>query len=83
MLELGSKSKKYHQEVVNLLEKKKFETCILVGSEFKKTKSTKQYSFVSSIKDCKKIISNQNIQNATILIKGSRKMKLEKLVSYL
>tara|TARA_Y100001968_G_C19384596_1_gene732179 strand:- start:20 stop:1354 length:1335 start_codon:yes stop_codon:yes gene_type:complete len=82
MLELGPRSNQYHQEIVNLLEKFDFNNCILIGDEFQNTKS-KKYLKISSLKECQVLLENQPIKHHAILIKGSRKMRLEKLLEIL
>lgn len=83
MMELGDKSLKYHQEMINLLLNKKITNCYLVGPLYKNTKQPDFFTHTISLEDCKKIIKKKHIRKSLILIKGSRKMKLEELVEYL
>lgn len=81
MLELGDQAIKNHQEIIHLLELFDFKNCILIGDNFKKTKT--HYQKISSTKKCLLLLQKTEIKNKIILIKGSRKMELEKLVKHL
>jgi len=83
MLELGKNSNLYHQRIVNLVEKSKIKHCMLIGPLFKKTKSPKEYIKISNLSECKAILKKESFKNANILIKGSRKMKLEEILNLL
>tara|TARA_B100001287_G_C22686468_1_gene534023 strand:- start:10850 stop:12109 length:1260 start_codon:yes stop_codon:yes gene_type:complete len=79
MLELGKYSNEKHIEIVNLLRDYKLDY-LLVGKIFYSIH--KEKSFVSTEK-LKKYLSHKILQNKTILIKGSRALKLESLIEYL
>ena len=81
MLELGQSTLRHHQNIIYLLEKCNFKNCILIGNNFQKTKT--HYSKILSIDECLLILKKEKISNKTILIKGSRNMKLERIVKYL
>lgn len=76
MLELGNFSKEEHQKTINYLLNKNIKT-LLVGSEFKKTNN----AFICYNNVDELIASEElNIENALILLKGSRGIKLEKII---
>ena len=81
MLELGKYSLAHHQKIVDLLEEYNFKNCILIGDQFQKTKT--HYQKISSTYKCLLLLKKTQTKNKTILIKGSRKMKLEKLLDTL
>ena len=83
MLELGNKENQYHQKIVNLLERSKIKSCFLIGSIFNKTNCNKNYIKIASVDNCIKTITKNKIENTMILIKGSRKMRLEKIIDFL
>ena len=83
MLELGKKSNTYHQNIILLLEASDFKNCVLVGKYFKKTKCLNNYIKLNSVSECKKLLAEKNIKKTLILIKGSRKIQLEKIVDVL
>ena len=82
MLELGDNTIEYHQAIIEILKKNNIQNCILVGELFNKIIS-ENYQKVKSIKECIELVSKLKINNASIFIKGSRSLKLEKIVSYL
>ena len=83
MLELGEYSIKYHQEIIDLLINLKIKNCYLIGPIFQKTNYPKYFNHCISVEACEKLIVKNKILNSLILIKGSRKLKLEKLKSLL
>ncbi len=79
MLELGSCSKTAHQDIVNLLKEAAIYQVVLVGTEFKSTTHDGFLHF-DNFQDCKSWFEEQNFDNTTILIKGSRGIQLEKIL---
>jgi len=81
MFELGKDAELEHQEIVNLLESLNFEKTILIGENFNKTKvnSNKIFQF-KTFTDFKNNIRDLSIVKATLLIKGSRGMALERVL---
>ena len=77
MLELGEKSKNFHQELVEFIKNKKIQHCITIGETFYQTKSS--FLKFKNKKLLEKFLIENSIQKNLILIKGSRKMKLETL----
>ncbi len=78
MFELGDYSKAEHQAIVNLLNDKKLSNVILVGNEFASLESNSFKTFKTT-QECLEHLRAHNIKNATVLIKGSRGMKMETL----
>ncbi len=83
MLELGPKSNQYHQDIVKIISSLGFKKCILIGENFMLTKTKKQYKKITSLKNCINFLKKDTVKNHYILIKGSRKMQLEKLIDIL
>jgi UDP-N-acetylmuramoyl-tripeptide--D-alanyl-D-alanine ligase len=81
MLELGEKSTAEHQAIVDFLQELQLNNVLLVGNEFSKTTSP----FLKFLKtnDCKEYLKQNPLNGYTILIKGSRGMKLEGLREFL
>ena len=79
MLELGKESEKEHQDIVSLLQRETINFVILVGLEFGKT----SHSFLHFEKtsEAREWLNKQNFQDACFLIKGSRGIKLETLLT--
>jgi UDP-N-acetylmuramoyl-tripeptide--D-alanyl-D-alanine ligase len=81
MLELGEQSKSEHQNIVDLLQQNKLSNVLLVGSEFKKTNHP--YLCFHNVAQLINHLEEKSIQNRYILIKGSRGIQLEKVLSIL
>ncbi len=82
MFELGEYSKEEHQNLVNLLLEHTFENVYLVGSEFCKT-SHQHFNAFENTQAISDFLKLNKPSDKTILIKGSRGMKLESLVETL
>jgi len=81
MLELGDQSVEEHQNIVNLLQQNSFKNVLLVGSDFKKTlNSFHNFENVTQLID---YVNENPVTNNYILIKGSRGIKLEKVLDRL
>ncbi len=78
MMELGTESDKEHNEIIKLINKYKWTNVILVGDNFKNTIHT--YTHFDDAAISKTWMKNQNIENTHILIKGSRSMRMEKVL---
>ena len=64
-----------------MLKKYDFKNCILIGENFQQTNTN--YQKTPSIDKYLLLLKKNQIKNKIILIKGSRKMKLEKLLDVL
>lgn len=82
MFELGKESKSEHQKIAELATSYKFHKVYLIGKAFSTASVKNAFSFDSfeSFKNSNKYI---NINNSTILIKGSRGMALERILDLL
>jgi UDP-N-acetylmuramoyl-tripeptide--D-alanyl-D-alanine ligase len=84
MLELGNYTQQEHQEIVDFIESKEIDQILLVGPEFKKTKSTAlNFKKFQTTDEVIAYLQKINYQNKTILIKGSRGIALEVLSQHL
>jgi UDP-N-acetylmuramoyl-tripeptide--D-alanyl-D-alanine ligase len=81
MLELGEHSAIEHQNIVDLLQQNQLKNVLLVGSEFKKTNHS--FHCFDNVSDLILYLEQNPITNNFILIKGSRGIKLEKVLSVL
>jgi UDP-N-acetylmuramoyl-tripeptide--D-alanyl-D-alanine ligase len=83
MLELGEESAKEHTAIVNLILEKNMKNALLVGPHFIEAgKSLAAKTFATS-DDLVAFIKQHPVKENTILIKGSRGIKLEKVVEAL
>ncbi len=78
MFELGAQSREEHLKLIELLQKNKIENAVLVGASFFALE-TKPYLKFQTTSECKTYLQKASIENYTILIKGSRGMKMEVL----
>lgn len=79
MMELGNYQLEEHQNIVDFIESKQIEA-VLVGEIFYKTKSnnasTKKFLTLDNVST---YLQESNFKKYSILVKGSRKMSLEKI----
>jgi UDP-N-acetylmuramoyl-tripeptide--D-alanyl-D-alanine ligase len=83
MLELGNESASEHSAIVNMLQHKNNMDAILVGPLFCEAGKTSNYKCFKNSEDALVYLKNVVIKNATILIKGSRGIKLEQVLTAL
>lgn len=80
MLELGSAASREHGVIVGLVKKLGFEKVFFVGRNFCNIKEAHDFRCFYDSDDCAKHLSEEKLSNATILIKGSHGMKMDKIV---
>ena len=68
--------------IVNLVDKATFDNVILVGPDFKKVAEERFICFTTS-DEARDWLLKQQLQNYTILVKGSRGIKMEKVLEVL
>ncbi|MEO6134180.1 MAG: UDP-N-acetylmuramoyl-tripeptide--D-alanyl-D-alanine ligase [Ginsengibacter sp.] len=78
MKEMGNESKKEHQHLVSIIDKYKWDEVVLVGKNF--TETNHHYIWFENAEQAKDWLANKNLQNAHILIKGSRGIQMEKVL---
>ncbi len=78
MFELGDYSAEEHKKIIELITEKKLDNTIFVGEDFFKL-NPPNYTTFKTTEECKDFFKSLNLKNTTILIKGSRGMKLETL----
>ena len=83
MLELGSESEKEHDAIVILLQQKNISNALLVGPLFVAAGKKVSAKTFSNSDEAVEFLKQNKIADSTILIKGSRGIKLEKVVEVL
>jgi UDP-N-acetylmuramoyl-tripeptide--D-alanyl-D-alanine ligase len=78
MMELGDDSEKEHAHIVSLIDQHQWHAVVLVGTNFKEIKNG--YINLDNSLLAKDWLQNESVQNAQILIKGSRSMQMEKVL---
>ena len=78
MMELGTESEKEHRGLISLIEKYKWQNVVLVGKNFNNLDH--KYIKYDTALEVRDWLHNQHLENAQILIKGSRSMQMEKVL---
>lgn len=81
MLELGEHTRDEHARIVQLLKEKGFENVILVGKAFSELKA--EYPTYTTVDELYEYLANNPMHQQHILLKGSRGIRLEKLIHLL
>ncbi len=81
MLELGADSKKEHEAILRFAARLHLDQLVLVGQEFAQTPYKRYHALHFPDNSAAKTwLEQQHFQNTLILIKGSRGIRLEKLI---
>lgn len=83
MFELGIESPEEHQSILEKALNTQAERRILIGEEFFKLKLTEGAEFYKNTAEVEIALQENPIKNSTVLLKGSRGMKLESLLNCL
>ncbi|WP_458627614.1 UDP-N-acetylmuramoyl-tripeptide--D-alanyl-D-alanine ligase [Winogradskyella sp. PC D3.3] len=83
MFELGTDAEKEHQFIVDFIESYFGTNCSIIGKNFYKTTTNDTTLKFSNFEDLKTHLKTLKLNNATILIKGSRGMALERILDHL
>ncbi len=83
MLELGSESDKEHMEILGLIEKLGFTEVYLVGPVFTRLNMKRDWLCFQDSELAYIWFGHHRLTGATVLLKGSRGIKLEKIVDLL
>ncbi|MHC1705469.1 MAG: UDP-N-acetylmuramoyl-tripeptide--D-alanyl-D-alanine ligase [Tenuifilaceae bacterium] len=81
MLELGNYSEYEHNRIANIVKSLGFSMVIMVGKGFEKYSDNCIFFLDSD--QCEKFLSEHLIRNSVVLVKGSRGVKLEKVLDQL
>lgn len=79
MMELGSESIEEHRSIINVIGNYTWEAVVLVGGDY--SKITHPYINLSNSAEARDWFLQQHYQNTQLLIKGSRSMQMEKVLS--
>ncbi|MDR2084756.1 MAG: UDP-N-acetylmuramoyl-tripeptide--D-alanyl-D-alanine ligase [Bacteroidales bacterium] len=78
MFELGNDTEKEHKKILDKLRSMNVEKVILIGKNFQQLNS--EYETYLTVDEAIQNFNIQELENKNILIKGSRGMRLEKLI---
>lgn len=78
MAELGEESLVEHKDIINVIKKNEWSKVVLVGGDFLRV----EHPFISfqNAEEANEWFRKQHFENMHILIKGSRSMKMEKIL---
>jgi len=83
MFELGDDSLKEHEQIIQQLLETGFKNVLLIGRDFKQLEQAGSFLFFESTEQAAQYLLDNPIENAHILLKGSRGMQLETFLKYL
>ena len=84
MFELGEESLAEHKIIVDRLLNENLTICCFIGADFYANKVDKtHFHFFKTFEEFADFLKNRNVENTTILIKGSRGMALERTLEML
>ncbi len=81
MAELGVESLQEHQSIIEEINKHSWKNVLLVGGDFCKIEHP--YLKLNSSEEANQWLKENKIRDSLILVKGSRSMKMEKVMEYL
>jgi len=79
MMELGEESVQEHQNIINLIQEYPWSKVVLVGGDF--ARLSHPFIYLNNSSEAKEWYQQQHFHNAHILIKGSRSMQMEKILT--
>ena len=79
MAELGEESMAEHEAIIKLIQSKNWEKVVLVGGDF--IKLAHPYLSFTNAQEAKTWLQNQKFENTDFLVKGSRSMQMEKIIT--
>lgn len=83
MLELGKDSKTEHQHILQLIEENNFDNVLLIGKAFQEVCSNKKFISFANTDELCNYLKEHEVKGFSILVKGSRGIRLEKILSYI
>jgi UDP-N-acetylmuramoyl-tripeptide--D-alanyl-D-alanine ligase len=78
MMELGEGSQQEHKALIELIQKYQWQQVVLVGGDFNTIPHP--YLYFPGFLQAREWLHQQHLINATLLIKGSRSMQMEKIL---
>ncbi len=80
MLELGKYTNKEHSKIVDLIKKSRIDHPVFVGKYFKKALGKNQFPWFPNSDEARRWFDGQKFEKVTFLLKGSRGLKIEKII---
>ena len=83
MRELGTASEEEHRNILGLMKELKYKAAYLVGPNFCTYNENPDWKTFAKVEDLCEFLENHKVEGKTVLVKGSRGIKLEKVVPLL
>ncbi|QNK76241.1 UDP-N-acetylmuramoyl-tripeptide--D-alanyl-D-alanine ligase [Winogradskyella sp. PAMC22761] len=80
MFELGTEAAKEHQAIVDFITLNFDNNIYIIGNNFYKTNTTSSFHKFRKFEDLKELLKSLQLNNTSVLIKGSRGMALERIL---
>ena len=83
MFEVGDSSEEEHQQIANILKDSNIDEAYLIGNNFYQTDGGSKIKKFRDFAEIKTFLRTKSFKNATILLKGSRGMALERVLEFI
>ena len=83
MRELGTASEEEHRNILGLMKELGFKEALLVGQNFCTYNENPDWKTFEKVEDLCEYIDSHKVEGKTVLVKGSRGIKLEKVLPLL
>ncbi len=80
MLELGEESRREHERIAELAAEQGFDDAVFVGPEFEAVARSAGFRHFTDVAELKQWFGAQHFRNCFFLVKGSRGMRLERVL---
>lgn len=83
MKELGKESEAEHKRIYDLAVSQNFDKILLVGDEYSKIAKNSYTDFFQNVETLSEFLQHNPVSGANVLVKGSRGIRLERIISLL
>jgi len=82
MLELGPYAEEEHKKILDFVSKQELNIIVLIGEQFRQAQENSHlnYTWFPNSSSAQKWFRRQNFTNYTLLLKGSRGIKVEEML---
>jgi UDP-N-acetylmuramoyl-tripeptide--D-alanyl-D-alanine ligase len=80
MMELGEYSLEEHQSIIQLIQQYTWKNVVLVGGDFRQARHP--FIYFDGVIQAREWLNEQHFENTHLLVKGSRSMEMEKVLTH-